>query len=222
MKIAEMEQHHNEFARLESRIDLMLSNREFPEVFSVCGQSLSHVDGAIQFRKKREMEPLVPRIAAVRAICKYAPAMFEHAVMESVSDFVSARRMSRLLDGHADDYIGIASKALDSERLARMLWNYLEKHPGFLQRDTSTALGCSQDSAIAIIEIWEELGIIRRKPEKNSYTLYLNSPLCTEAEGMCPTCGASGRGRRYYFYKSIPCPKCGTDAYFHIVSTDSS
>ena len=60
MKIAEMEDHHNEFMALEARVQAMSGKGEFPAVFSACEASFPHIVPAIKYRKKREIQPETP------------------------------------------------------------------------------------------------------------------------------------------------------------------
>jgi hypothetical protein len=85
MKIAELEAHHAACVDAERSIRAMVENREFPAVLSFCVESFPHILPAIQFRKKREMTPEIPALLAFTTICRYAPPLFEHAVIESLS-----------------------------------------------------------------------------------------------------------------------------------------
>jgi len=217
MKIAEMEAHHDEYTTLESRIIKMLGKREFPAVFPVCEASFAHIVPAIRYRKKRGMKPETPRLSAFSVICKYGPPLFEHAILESLLDFV---RSTRLLAKHENGYLQSIERALEREEVARILWNHLEHQPGFLQRHIRKELGISQESAVAILAIWEELGVIARKQQKNSYALYFRSRLDAAAEGICQTCGVRGKGRKELFFRPVSCKNCGTEDYYHIINTD--
>lgn len=217
MTIAEMEWHHEEYLALESKIATMLANRWFPTVFSACEESFPHIAPAIQFRKKRSIEPETPRLSSFQVVFRYAPPLFEHGVIQSLSDVVQS---TRLLAKHEDNYLGQVAEALDREEVARTLWNHLERQPGFLQRDIRKELGVSQDIAVTVLEVWGELGLVARDHEKNSYRLYLCSRLDAPAEGICHNCGVRGKGRKELFFKPIACGKCGTEGYYHIVCND--
>ncbi|NQT11240.1 MAG: MarR family transcriptional regulator [Planctomycetes bacterium] len=217
MKIAEMESHHDRFTASESVIAKMLANREFPAVFSACEGTFPHIVPAIQFRKKRSIDPETPRLGSFRVVLKYAPPLFEHNVIQSLYDLVSS---ARLLAKHENNYLDQVTEALGREEVARILWNHLGRHPGFLQSDIRKELGVVQDSAVEVVKAWEELGLIVRDQEKNSYRLYLRSRLDDPAEGICHHCGVRGKGRKDLFFEPIVCGRCGTKGYYHIVCKD--
>jgi hypothetical protein len=127
MKISEMEYHHGEYTSLEGKINTMLGNREFPAIFSVCVESFPHVVPAIQYRKKREIEPEMPDWLAFKVICKYAPPLFEHSIMESLSEFVKS---TRLLAKHENGYLKAIDSALELESNAQSIWSQIERQQG--------------------------------------------------------------------------------------------
>jgi hypothetical protein len=217
MKIAEMEAHHNAYADLEKRIATMVADRDFPEVFVACEESFQHIVPASQFRKKRGIRPEVPRLLSFTVTCKYAPAVFEHAAIESLLDFV---RSTRLLARHENGYLRSVEAALAREEVARLLWNHLEREPGFLQRDIGNTLGLSQEAAVAVLEIWEELGLVARRSHEGSYALHLRGGLDSTATGMCHSCGVTGTARKELFLRPISCKRCGTEGYYLIVDSD--
>ncbi len=216
MRIAEMEAHHDEYCALEGAIGAMLENRNFPDLFSACEASFPHIVPAIKFRKRRDIRPETPRLLSLQVIFKYAPALFAHAVLESLFEFVKS---TRLLAKHENGYLERTARALEDEEMARSLWNHLEGRPASLQRDIGKELGLSQDGAVAILELWAELGVIGRRQEKDSYAIHFRSPVDATTEGICESCGARAKGRKELFFKPISCQECGEDGYYHIIYT---
>ncbi len=214
MKMGELEAHHDSCADLERTIRAMVQSREFPAVFATCTASFEHIVPAISFRKKRGLTPETPNLLAFTTICKYAPPLFEHAAIESLDEFV---RSSRVLAQH---YISSVEAARSHENIAHKLWNHLEKHPGTLQYDIHTELGVIQEFAAEIVELWEELGVIDRRPEDRTYRLWFRTRLDVEVQGVCQQCGVRGTGRKELFLKPLKCRRCGTDGYYHIEYAD--
>ena len=217
MKISEMEVHHDQYLALEARIRAMVDSRKFPDVFSVCLASFPNIVPAIKYRKQRGIEPETPNLLAFSTICKCAPPLFEHTALESLAEFVKSERV---LARHANDYVQDIEAALSQEEIARSLWDHLERQPGALQRDLCKELGIDQDTAVAIVELWEQLGVISRRQEDNSYRLYFRSRFDAEAEGVCPACGVRGKGCKELFFKPTSCKKCGAEGYYHITYAD--
>ena len=214
VRIADMEAHHQEFVALEGTVGTMVRNREFPAVFSVCEASFQHVVPAINFRKKRDIKPETPDLLSFQVICEYAPALFEHAVLESLLDFVKS---TRLLAKHENGYLQTVEVAMEQEEVARSIWNYLERHGECQVRDVRKDLGFRGRSAARIIEIWAELGIADREQEGDTHRLGFRTRLDMVVEGICHACGARGRGPKEAFLRPSCCQRCGTQGYYHVV-----
>lgn len=213
MKIAELEAHHEACVHAERTIRSMVERREFPGVFSVCIASFEHILPAIKCRKKRDITPHIPSIFAFTTISIYAPPLFEHSAIESLLEFV---RSSRVLVQSEDSLLDVVGDAMKRELLAQKLWNHLDRNPGTLQRDVTTELGIAQEDATKVIEIWEELGIVDRKPDDGCYRLQFHTRIGMEAVGMCPKCGVRGKGRKELFFQPVTCQKCGITGQYHI------
>jgi hypothetical protein len=243
MKISEMEYHHGEYTSLESKINRMLENREFPAIFSVCVESFPHIVPAIQYRKKREIEPEMPEWLAFKVICKYAPPLFEHTFIETLFEFVKS---TRLLAKHENGYLNAIESALELESNAQSIWSQIERQQGISIKDLENEYKdfpsmtidlediarsiWSQikqqnhynehkdfpNMTVYIVNIWEQLGIISRKQEINNSRIYFRSPLNEEVEGVCLNCGLHAKDHKDLFFRPIVCQKCGIVGYYHI------
>ncbi len=217
MGIADLQDHHDKLTALEATIRTMVANREFPAVFCACLDSFEHIVPAIKYRKQRGIAPETPDLFSFSVICRYGPPLFEHAAMESLLAFVDSTRM---LAKHENGYLSTIQAALQREKIARVLWNDLEQHPDALRPNVSGKLGVTDETAVDIVEVWEQLGVIIRRQEQNAYRLHFRSRLDAEVEGVCPACGVRGRGRKELFLRPISCKKCGANGYYHIKYTD--
>lgn len=217
MRIAEMEDHHDQLMALEARIAEMEGNLEFPEVFQVCEASFPHIVPAIKFRKRREITPETPQLRLFGVLWKYGPPLFEHTALESALGFV---RSTRLLAKHENGYLQAAEVAMEREEAARILWNHLERQPGVLQRRIGQELNLDRDVTVGILDAWEELGVVARIREKNTYKLYLGTRLYEETEGICLACGLRVKGRKYHLLKPVSCQRCKAKDFYHIVAVD--
>jgi hypothetical protein len=218
MKISEMEYHHGEYTSLENKIKKMLDNREFPAIFSACVETFPHIVPAIQYRKKREITPETPEWTAFDVICKYAPPLFEHAVIASLFEFVKSTRM---LARHEKGYLQAVETAIECEDIARVLWNLINQQPDALQKDIFRSLDYNQQTVARIIDKWEELGVIIRNNKDVDPKIRLRTRLDEIVEGICNNCGVQGKGRKELLFKSILCQKCGAECYYHIKYADN-
>lgn len=213
MRIAEMEAHHQELLTLEDTVGTMVRKREFPRVFSVCEACLPHVVPAINFRKKKDIRPEIPELLAFQVICNYAPALFEHPVLESLAGFVKS---TRLLAKHESGYLQTVEVAIEQEEVARGIWSYLERRGECQVRDVIQDLGFSRRTAVGIVEIWSELGIIDCQEEGSTSTLGFRTRLDMVVEGICHVCGVRAKGFKEAFLRPTCCQRCGTQAYYYI------
>jgi hypothetical protein len=213
MKIAELEAHHDAYTESERTIRAMVANHDFPAVFSFCVDSFPHIVPAINYRKKREIAPIIPDVLAFDTICRYAPPLFEHPAIDSLSDFL---RSARILSQSEKNFPNSVDVARKRGEVAHTLWNHLEQRPGMLQRNIQTELGILQEDAVAVVELWDDLGILDRQMDGRSYRLRLRTRLDAEVAGLCPSCGVRGRGRKELFFRSISCRKCGVKGHYHI------
>ena len=216
MRKAELEAHQAMFASLERTIGENLTTRDFGKVFSASIECFPHIGPTINLRKQIGAEPVTPELLSFKVICEYGPPLFEHAAIDSLIDFIKA---TRLLARHENGYSEEAEAARTREKLARSIWNRIERHPDLLQRDLGRELGCDQGAAVGIVDTWEKLGIISRRPEQNCYALSFCSSLDAEVDGMCPECGARGKGRKELFFKPTVCKRCGMAGYYHLSSS---
>lgn len=216
MRISEMEVHHSEYIALEERIRDMLESRAIPAVFSVCEATFPSFLPAIKYRKKRAIQPETPDWLAFGTICKYAPPLFEHRVLESLRTFVAS---TRPVAQHENRYLLRAEEALKCEDLAHRMWNHIARSSDSGQRDIATALRATDDAVAAIVCVWEELGIIPQEQERCN-RLLLATQLHAETDGLCPACGIRVRGRREAFFRVVTCKKCGAEGYYHIMYSD--
>ena len=214
MKISEMENYHDAFTDLEEKIQTMLAKREFPGVFSLCVESFPSIVPAIQYRKKRDIEPEMPKLLAFEVICKYAPSLFEHDCLISLLEFVKSTRQ---LAKHENAYLQKIESALENEEIARLLWNKLEKHPYATQTEICAGIDASLATMVEILKLWEDFGVVIRPDKENVRKLIFNTRLNTEIEGICPNCGVRGKGLKEAFFKPLSCQKCGVHGYYHIL-----
>jgi len=213
MKIAELETHHDICADLGQRILVMVDNHEFPAVFSVCIESFPSIVPAMAYRKKKGILPDMPGLSAFSTICRYAPPLFEHSAIESLSDFIKSTRILAQSENNVLEWVEAARKR---EQVARAIWNCLEKHPEMLQCDICADLEVSREEAVDIIELWEELGILDRRPDAESHRLYFRTRLDAEVAGLCPRCGVQEQGRKDSFFQSGACRQCKSEGHHYI------
>ena len=216
MKIAEMEAGHDAYIGLEDKIRTMVAGREFPAVFPVCVAAFPHIVPAISYRKKRAIEPEIPEFLPFSVICKYAPPLFEHAVIESLFKFVNSTRVLMQSERNFLDSVVAAPGASSSPIASGITLKAIRE----FHRDVQTEFGVGQDDAVDVVEFWEKLGILERHPDERSYQLHFRTRLGTEVAGRCPQCGVRGKGRKGAIPSVGGVPEMRAEAYYHIEYRD--
>lgn len=213
MRKAELEDHHNQCEAKEAVIREMVRGRQFPDVFSICTGSFDHVVPAMKYRKLAAMPPESRDFLAFQVICRYAPALFEHLALESLRGFVAG---TRLLARHENGYLDASEAALAREESARSIWDCIENQPGIQEGDLERSLSIPENTVLAVLDIWHELGIVVRQPEHNDSRVSLRTCLEEESVGVCHHCGVQGKGPKEVFLRSVTCQKCGDAGYYYI------
>lgn len=213
MRIAELKSHHDACLEHDRMIRAMVARAAFPQVFELCTASFPHIIPAIRFRKKRDLAPQVPDLAAFTTIFRYAPPLFEHALLSSLHELIES---SRVLSQSETRFLDCAEAAREGERIALRIWNYLESHPHATEGQVCSSCGVDGDAVLEIIGIWSELGILKRSLDSGAPRLRFSTRLDTQATGVCAQCGARGTGRKDVFFRSVTCQKCRAVGFYHI------
>ena len=217
MRITDMEFHHSELERIEDQIKEKETLLDFSTVFALCQASFLHVEPAFKFRKKRGITPESPALRSFSVLWKYGPPLFEYDALQAARDFIAS---TRFLARHENNYLEPAEAAMAALETARVLWNCIESNPGFLQRSIRAELGLDQEQAVSIVELWERLAVVDRRPEQNSWRLYLRTVLTRDASGICMNCGLRVKGRKEILLKPVKCQRCSIASYFYLPAAD--
>jgi hypothetical protein len=218
MKKAELEAHHNEYRALESRISSMAAARQFPGVFSACIASFPHIVPALKYRKQEGIQPEIPDLLSFDVVCKYGPVLFEHAVLETLHQFVQETRM---LARHTNGYLDAIRAALQREEIARKIWNLLQAGGEVPELEVCQRVAINRATLIEIVGPWELLRVVVRTTSHNGPAVRLRSYLTEKAEGVCQACGIRAKGRKEAFFSRVRCTRCGATGYYHIRYADS-
>jgi hypothetical protein len=154
-------------------------------------------------------------LLSFHTIFRFAPPLFEHSVLDAALSFIKSMRQ---LSKHENGYLHAAVAAIEREELARLLWNQIEREPGISQRNLCASVHTDSKSVTQIIEIWWEFGLIVREAAHGSANLTLKTRMNDDTDGMCPSCGVRGKGRKELFLRSIVCRRCGSEVYYHIAN----
>ena len=214
MRKAELESHHSSYSASEAQIRELLDAGEYPRALHLSPLTFEHMVPALKYRKSNDEELDDDEILPLEVICAHAPYLFEHAIIELAQQHVKG---TRSLSKHPRGYVDKLEKAIESEEVARRLWNSLAAEPNVKVRSLFHRFDDVRPVANHVLHYWQHLGVIQGHDATHESAIALCTTLDAEVGVICPGCGAKGRGRKEQVFKSIVCNRCGTHGYAHAV-----
>jgi hypothetical protein len=175
--------------------------------------ALDHLDGMIKYGR-RYADAEFDSVPCVDLVCKYAPLLFDAAALDRISDLLrSQKSIERNTSSSLAEKIKAARLTMAT---AHALWDCVEANPGVRQDQLRQRLGGSQDEWRRLAESWEALGLFRRTPAGNSYSLQLVTAMEEVVVAKCSGCGVLAKGQKRQFLNTQNCPRCRREAMFVI------
>ena len=216
MNKAEMEDHRNRY------LDLMAeaSSAERVGLYRVVVEKAmacwEHIDGMMRYERKYGDKGFTS-VPAIDLILKYAPLLLDFAGLNKLEDLL---KDYRLIEKHTTVNLG---DKLDATRAlmwdVHRLWDYLEQNPNSRQDELRRLLGGRKQRWQDIVEAWEKMGLLRRKPEGATYRLVLATRMGEVVSAKCPACGELVEAPKATCLEETACPKCEKRVLFVILST---
>jgi hypothetical protein len=216
MNKAEMEVHSQAYKDLMNQARSAEREGLYRKAVEVTLRALEHVDGMMQYERKygeREFKS----VSAVDALLSYGSLLLDSDCLAKVESLLkSSRRVER---DTSDDLGGKLSEARNRMRDNHRLWNYLEQHPETRQDGIGRAIGGQQDYWRSVLEVWQRMGLIVRRRDRNSYLVSLSTRMGQIVTGKCPGCGGTIESPKAMLWGPITCPDCGKRETFVILTT---
>jgi hypothetical protein len=203
--VSAMRKAHNEERYLDA-IRIALDTTQF-------------ADGMIQFERRFEKRTDREDVEILHYIFRYAPLLFDLASLTSIKQLLKAQK--RIDKNTAADFAQEVDNAFALLWDAHRLWGFLETEREVAQDKLRLNLGGDQDRWRSIAETWEQMGVIRRVPERGSYRISFVTNLTAAARGKCSNCGAVGKASIVLFLEDIHCPRCNATSTFVILAASS-
>jgi hypothetical protein len=203
--VAAMRKAHNENRYLDA-IQIALAATEY-------------ADGMIQFERRFQKRADREDVETIHYILRYAPILFDHAGLAGISQILKAQK--RIDKNAAADFVQEVDGAFALMWDAHRLWGMLEVERDVSQDKLRSNLGGDQDRWRWIAETWEQMGIIRRVPERGSYRISFVTNLAAVIRGKCSECGAVGKAVMGRFLEDLACPRCNSISTFVILAANS-
>jgi hypothetical protein len=169
----------------------------------------------MQFERRFEKRTDRDDVDSIHYVFRYAPLLFDHSGLDNICQLLKSQR--RLDKNTAADFVQEAEKAYALMWDAHRLWAIIEVEHDVAQDKLRTKLGGDQDRWRWIAETWEQMGIIRRVPERGSYRMSFVTRLAAHIRGKCSGCGAVGTATSERFLEPMSCPKCNSSSTFVIL-----
>jgi hypothetical protein len=178
-----------------------------------------YADGMIQFERRFEKRTDREDVETIHYVFRYAPLLFDRDGLTAVGQLLKSQK--RIDKNTAADFVQEVDDAFSLMWDAHRLWEFIEAEREVAQDKLRLNLGGDQDRWRWIAESWEQMGIIRRVPERGSYRISFVTNLTAVVRGKCSECGVVGKAPKGRFLERITCPKCGASATFAILAATS-
>lgn len=219
MTKSEMHSHQSLYHASISKSRLALRNGEYPRALEFAESSWQYIDGMMQYERKYEDRESFS-IEAISIVLKMAPLLLQISSLTNLE--VLLKNQKRIVKNSHDDLAVQLSAATELLWMAHRLWDYLEVNAGARQDELRRRLGGDQDQWRALAEGWEKMGLITRRPDRGSYSLFLSTQMNIETLAKCPGCGAVASAEKSLFLEHVACPTCHSEVSFVLLGTDSS
>jgi hypothetical protein len=205
-RVSAMRRAHNEGRHLDALIAAL----------AAC----EYVDGMMQFERRFEKRTERDDVESIHYVLRYAPLEFDLSSLVSLRELLKTQKR---IDKNTDaDFAKEVEDAFALMWDAHRLWGFLEVEHEVAQDKLRVSLGGDQDSWRSIAETWEQMGVIRRIPERGSYRISLTTRITTEVRGKCRYCGATCKAAMGRFLEEISCPKCKSTGTFVILAATTA
>jgi hypothetical protein len=211
MKIAEMEYWHAIFSEQNTALRAMVSQRDYFGALSSCEKGFEAIIPALQYRKKKQLDPLTPHVMAFHVIWRFAPVLFAHDAIASLQSFIKA---NRFLSKHEDDFTGKTEAAYEEMMFAHgMLQSLVRTGVEPISRKELKSPECDAEQARKILDSWSEMGVV----QLTQTTAALTTNLDEKTLGVCPSCGVKAEAKRSLLFGRVVCKKCKNTVCCHVV-----
>lgn len=213
---AELQADCESYRNIASKVRSALEQRQFSEAVDLAVSAFEFIDGMMQFERRFENRTDRKSVQAIDCVLQFAPLLLDSVSLQKVSDILKSQK--RIEKNTTADLTTNLSKAFALLWQAHRLWHQLEQQPETIQDSLRRDLGGDQDLWRWIVEKWDEMGLVRRTPERNTYRLSLATRLEEQVRGKCPACGVTGKATKERLLDPINCPKCKANVYFVFLS----
>lgn len=214
MKKTELEAHRAEYEARMSSARAAERKGLYRVALEQAASTWDYIDGMMQY-ERRYQDAEFDSVPAIEMVLKYAPLLFQ---FESLNRLATLLENSKRIEKHTSADLGEQLRAArqrmwDNHRL----WSYLEANSDARQDQLRMRLGGDQDYWRAIAEAWEQMGLLRRVPEGDSYRLLFTTRMDEVVKGKCSACGSVADAPKRTFLCRVTCNRCKEDALFVIV-----
>jgi hypothetical protein len=213
---AELQSDAEEYRRRVSAMRKAHHEGRHLDAIIIALAACDYVDGMMQFERRFEKRPEREDVETIHYVLRYAPLVFDLTSLATLSDLLKTQK--RIDKNTAADFAKEVEDAFALMWDAHRLWSFLESEGVAAQDKLRVNLGGDQERWRYIAEIWEQMGLVSRLPECNSYRIALRTRITDEVRGKCRQCGATGKAAMGRFLEDITCPRCKLTATFVILA----
>jgi hypothetical protein len=216
MKKVELEAHDAAYQEALEKAKAAERNGMYRVAMGAALSCWEFVDGMIQYQRKYKEQENTD-IEAIDMVLRYAPLLLDSRSLHRLEKLLAETK--RIVRNSSTDVVDSLSEARSQIWDNHRLWNHLEQFPDCRQEELRRQLGGDQDYWRSVVEAWEKMGLVQRKPDGRSYRVGLATRLGQLVSGKCPLCGGIEKAPKAMFLESVRCPKCRSSVSFVILSS---
>lgn len=214
-KKAELEHDAAQYASLMEQSRIAEKEGRYRSAVTIALSAWDFIDGMMEFERRFNKRDFAS-IGAIDVVLKYAPLILD---FHSLKRLETLLKESRRIERDTSDDIG---SKLDAAReqmwKVHKLWDFLDRNPDAHQDDLRRKLGGVQDDWKSLVTTLDNLGLVQRKADGNSYRLDLRTRLGRIVRAKCPSCGATTEAPKAMLLEPTRCPECGNPVWMVLLA----
>lgn len=174
-----------------------------------------YINGMIQYERRYQQRTEFKSIDSIDYVLRFAPLLFDYESLNKLEMLLKTCR--RIEKSTTDNIASNLANARTLMRDAHRLWNHIQNLGSAPQDQFRAQLEGDRDNWRWIAETWEQMRIVKRIPEGNSYRVELMTRMDGKVKAKCTSCGIIARAPKEKFLRAQQCPKCRADVHFVLI-----
>jgi len=214
-----MEEAADRYGLIMSDCKEQAANGNLDEAIDLALEATEFVVGMMRYEKRYGETSEFRSVSCYEFILRHAPSMMRLDAIECLEDQLGSKSwLEKNTEANLSEQVSVAREEVV---MAARVWGHVRSDGETRQRRLATELGGDQGRHRSLVEKWDQLGVVKRVGESQSYRVVLDDHLDRTSLARCSACGAKVRGPMRSFLEFLSCPRCSQEVAFVILEVDS-